>query len=59
MVDATGLSASEWMLAVVQAGGGRGGGKETSAQGQAPEAALQIDAAVKSAGEYARSRLGN
>lgn len=58
VVDAKGLSASEWMLAVVQAGGGRGGGKATSAQGQVADSALQIDAAVNLADQFARSRLG-
>lgn len=52
MFHQSGLNADEWLRAALEACGGRGGGRPTSAQGQAASAA-EMDKAIAAAKSFA------
>ena len=55
LVDA-GLKADEWIRSTLEACGGRGGGRPTNAQGQAPQCE-NVDGAIAAANEFAATKV--
>jgi alanyl-tRNA synthetase len=51
-----GFKADEWVNASLESCGGRGGGKATSAQGQAPVCS-DVDSVIAAANEFAKSKM--
>ena len=54
----SGLKADEWVQATLEVCGGRGGGKASNAQGQAPECD-DVQRLLETANSFASERIGS